>query len=207
MFHRITLIGFVGQAPSMRYTEDGTPVPLLADGFQVGDWVLPTTTPHLGYADCPSGITPTPTPTPTPLPTETPTPTPIPEGDAYEPDDPPGHSSIAVGESQSRSLDPYGDQDVIHLWVWSGLHVEVQTHNLGGLASTNLEVPTCSGTFSDTDGGQASRVQTGQGPGRALVGHDVRAGDEDHVGWVDHGDRMDVRHQVVVERRHVGCHS
>jgi single-strand DNA-binding protein len=26
MFHRITLIGFVGQAPQMRYTEDGTPV-------------------------------------------------------------------------------------------------------------------------------------------------------------------------------------
>ena len=26
MFHRITLIGFVGQSPSMRYTEDGTPV-------------------------------------------------------------------------------------------------------------------------------------------------------------------------------------
>jgi single-strand DNA-binding protein len=26
MFHRITLIGFVGQPPSMRYTEDGTPV-------------------------------------------------------------------------------------------------------------------------------------------------------------------------------------
>ncbi len=26
MFHRITLIGFVGQEPQMRYTEDGTPV-------------------------------------------------------------------------------------------------------------------------------------------------------------------------------------
>jgi len=26
MFHRITLIGFVGQAPQMRYNEDGTPV-------------------------------------------------------------------------------------------------------------------------------------------------------------------------------------
>ncbi len=26
MFHRISIIGFVGQAPSMRYTEDGTPV-------------------------------------------------------------------------------------------------------------------------------------------------------------------------------------
>ena len=26
MFHRITIIGFVGQSPSMRYTEDGTPV-------------------------------------------------------------------------------------------------------------------------------------------------------------------------------------
>ena len=26
MFHRITLIGFVGQDPAMRYTEDGTPV-------------------------------------------------------------------------------------------------------------------------------------------------------------------------------------
>ena len=61
----------------------GTPVPLLADGYQVGDWVLPTTTPQIGYAECPSGITPTPTPTPTPLPTDTPTPTPIPIGDAY----------------------------------------------------------------------------------------------------------------------------
>ena len=26
MFHRITIIGFVGQAPQMRYTEEGTPV-------------------------------------------------------------------------------------------------------------------------------------------------------------------------------------
>ena len=26
MFHRITLVGFVGQAPQMRYTEEGTPV-------------------------------------------------------------------------------------------------------------------------------------------------------------------------------------
>lgn len=26
MFHRITLIGFVGQSPQMRYTEEGTPV-------------------------------------------------------------------------------------------------------------------------------------------------------------------------------------
>jgi single-stranded DNA-binding protein len=26
MFHRITIIGFVGQDPQMRYTEDGTPV-------------------------------------------------------------------------------------------------------------------------------------------------------------------------------------
>jgi single-stranded DNA-binding protein len=27
MFHRSTLIGFVGQDPSMRYAPDGTPVP------------------------------------------------------------------------------------------------------------------------------------------------------------------------------------
>ncbi len=26
MFHRITIVGFVGQSPSMRYTKDGTPV-------------------------------------------------------------------------------------------------------------------------------------------------------------------------------------
>ena len=26
MFHRVTIIGFVGQPPEMRYTEDGTPV-------------------------------------------------------------------------------------------------------------------------------------------------------------------------------------
>jgi len=124
-----------------------TPVPLLADGYQVADWVLPTTTPQVGYAECPSGITPTPQPTDTP--------SPVP-GDAYEPDDPPGHSAIAVGEAQGRSLEPYGDVDVVHLWVWSGLHLEVRTHSLGGWASTNVEVPTCSGTFSDTDGGEAN---------------------------------------------------
>ena len=138
--------------------DSGTPVPLLADGYQVGDWVLPTTTPQLGYAECPSGITPTPTPTPTPLPTDTPTPTPIPVGDAWEDDDPPNHSSIAVNESQGRTLDPFGDEDVVHLWVWTGLHVEVRTHSLGGLASTNVEIVTCSGTHSDTDGGE-TRVE------------------------------------------------
>lgn len=134
--------------------EGGTPVPLLADGYQVGDWVLPTTTPQLGYAECPSGITPTPTPTPTPLPTATPTPAP---GDGYEPDNPypPYNSAIGVGEAQWRSLDPYGDEDVAHLWVWTGLHLEVLTHSLGGWASTGLMVPTCSGTFYDTDGGEA----------------------------------------------------
>ncbi len=131
---------------------EGTPVPLLADGYQVADYVLPTTTPQVGYAECPSGITPTPTPTPTPLPTNTPTPAP---GDSYENDDPPDHSSIAVNESQYRSLDPYGDVDVVHLWVWSGLHVQVRTHSLGGWASTNLEIPTCSGTLADVDGGEA----------------------------------------------------
>jgi hypothetical protein len=128
---------------------DGTPVPLLADGYQVGDWVLPTTTPQLGYAECPSGITPT------PLATDTPTPAP---GDGYEPDnpDPPYHSSIAVGESQGRSLDPYGDEESVHLWVWPGLNVRVRTHSLGGYASTNLQVSTCSGTWSDLDGGEAA---------------------------------------------------
>jgi hypothetical protein len=136
--------------------DGGTPVPLMADGYQVGDWVLPTTTPQLGYAECPSGITPTPTPTPTPLPTNTPTPAP---GDAYEPDSPypPYNSAIGVGEAQWRSLDPYGDEEVVHLWVWTGLHLEVLTHSLGGLASTAVEITTCTGTFSDTDGGQ-SRV-------------------------------------------------
>jgi hypothetical protein len=136
--------------------DNGTPVPLLANAYQVGDWVLPTTTPQLGYAECASGITPTPTPTPTPLPTDTPTPTPIPIGDAYEDDDPPNHSSIAVNESQFRTLDPYGDEEIVHLWVWTGLHVEVRTHSLGGLASTTLEIPTSSGTWYDIDGGQAT---------------------------------------------------
>jgi hypothetical protein len=131
---------------------EGTPVPLLADGYQVADYVLPTTTPQVGYAECASGITPTPTPTPTPLPTDTPTPAP---GDSYENDDPPDHSSIAVNESQYRSLDPYGDVDVVHLWVWSGLHLRVRTYDLGGWASTNLEIPTCSGTLTDVDGGEA----------------------------------------------------
>jgi hypothetical protein len=134
--------------------DNGTPVPLLADGYQVGDWVLPTTTPQLGYAECPSGITPTPTPTPTPLPTNTPTPAP---GDVYEPDNPYPlyHSAIGVGEAQWRSLDPYGDEEIVHLWVWTGLHLEVLTHSLGGLTSTAMEITTCSGTLSDTDGGQA----------------------------------------------------
>jgi len=131
---------------------EGTPVPLLADGYQVADYVLPTTTPQVGYAECPSGITPTPTPTPTPLPTDTPTPAP---GDSYENDDPPDHSSIAVSETQYRSLDPYGDVDIVHLWVWSGLHVQVRTHSLGGWASTNMEISTCSGTLADVDGGEA----------------------------------------------------
>ena len=131
----------------------GTPVPLLADGYQVADYVLPTTSPQVGYAECPSGITPTPTPTPTPLPTSTPTPAP---GDSYENDNPPDHSSIAVNEVQSRSHDPTGDVDVVHLWVWSGLHVRVRTHTLGGWASTNLEISTCSGTLVDADGGEAS---------------------------------------------------
>jgi hypothetical protein len=134
--------------------DDGTLVPLLADGYQVGDWVLPTTTPQLGYAECASGITPTPTPTPTPLPTNTPTPVP---GDAYEPDNPPYNSAVSVGEVQWRSLDPYGDEEVVHVWVWTGLNLEVLTHSLGGLASTAVEITTCTGTFRDTDGGQ-SRV-------------------------------------------------
>jgi hypothetical protein len=132
--------------------DNGTPVPLLANGYQVGDWVLPTTTPQLGYAECPSGITPTPTPTPTPVPTDTPTPDP---GDGYEDDDPPNHSAIGVGESQGRTLEPDGDMEVVHLWVWSGLHLEVLINNLGGNASTNLEILTCSGTLYDTDGGEA----------------------------------------------------
>lgn len=125
--------------------DGGNPVLLLAPEFQVGDWVLPTTTPQIGYAECPSGITPTPTAT------ETPAPVP---GDAHEPDqpDPPYYSTIAVGESQARSLDPYGDEEYVHLWVWAGLHLEILTTDLGGLASTNLEVPTCSGTLYDTDG-------------------------------------------------------
>jgi hypothetical protein len=134
---------------------EGTPVPLLADGYQVADYVLPTTTPQVGYAECPSGITPTPTPTPTPLPTNTPTPAP---GDSYEPDNPypPYHSSIAVGESQWRTLEPYGDEEYVHLWVWPGLHVRVRTYNLGGYASTDMQVPTCNGTHTDADGGEAS---------------------------------------------------
>ena len=134
--------------------DNGTPVPLLADGYEVGDWVLPTTTPQIGYAECPSGITPTPTPTPTPLPTDTPVPVP---GDAYEPDNPypPYNSAINVGEAQWRSLDPYGDMEVVHLWVWTGLHLGVLTHSLGGLASTALQIDTCTGTWSDTDGGEA----------------------------------------------------
>lgn len=137
-----------------KVSDNGTPVPLLADGYQVGDWVLPTTTPQLGYAECPSGITPTPTPTPTPRPTRTPTPTPEPQGDIYEDDDPPNSSAIGVGETQRRTLEPYGDVEIVHLWVWTGLHVEVRVHSLGGLASTNMEILTYGGTRYDTDGGE-----------------------------------------------------
>ena len=123
--------------------DGGTPVPLLADGYQVGDYVLPTTTPQAGYAECPSGITPTPTPSP---------------GDAHEDDDPPNYSAIGVGESQGRSLEPDGDVDAVHLWVWSGLHLEVLTAGLGGNASTNVEIVTCTGTLYDADGG-AGRIE------------------------------------------------
>ncbi len=146
--------------------DNGTPVPLLAGGYQVGDWVLPTTTPQLGYAACPSGITPTPTPTPTPLPTDTPVPA---LGDAWEDDDPPTHSAIAVGESQYRTLEPDGDVDVVHLWVWAGLHLEVITANLGSSASTNVEIVTCGGTLHDTDGGQARIEWTSQCDEVAIV--------------------------------------
>jgi len=124
----------------------GTPVPLLADGYQVGDYVLPTTTPQAGYAECASGITPTPEPT------DTPTPSP---GDAYEDDDPPNHSDIGVDEAQGRTLEPTGDVDVVHLWVWAGLHLSVETHSLGGNASTNVEIQACDGLKADTDGGTA----------------------------------------------------
>ena len=48
------------------------------------------------------------------------------------------------------------DVDVVHVWVWTGLHFRVRTYGLGGWASTNLEIPTCSGTFADTDGGEAT---------------------------------------------------
>jgi hypothetical protein len=119
---------------------DGTPVPLLADGYRVADYVLPTTTPQVAYAECPSGITPTPE---------------APAGDAHEDDDPPNHSEVAVGEAQNRSLAPTGDVDVVHLWVWVGLHLSVETHSLGGYASTNVEIETCDGIKSDTDGGIA----------------------------------------------------
>ena len=39
--------------------------------------------------------------------------------------------------------------------MWTGLHLEVLTHSLGGLASTAIQIPTCSGTFYDADGGHA----------------------------------------------------
>ncbi len=88
----------------------------------------------------------------------TPTPTPIPIGDAVEDDDPPNHSSIDINESQGRTVDLYGDEEVVHLWVWTGLHLEVLTHSLGGLAPTALEIPTCGGTWRDT-GGSEARVE------------------------------------------------
>ena len=135
--------------------DGGTPVPLLADGYQVGDWVLPTTTPQLGYAECPSGITPTPD-----ADSDAPArPTrrrrrPATATSRTTPIRPTTRPSPWARRSGAR-LDPYGDEDVVHLWVWTGLHLEVLTHSLGGWASTNLEIPTCSGTFYDTDGGEA----------------------------------------------------
>ncbi len=32
----------------------------------------------------------------------------------------------------------------------------MRTHSLGGWASTNVEITTCSGTYSDTDGGETT---------------------------------------------------
>ena len=126
--------------------DHGTPVPLLAEGYQVGDYVLPTTSPQPDYAECASGITPT------PVATDTPTPSP---GDGYEDDDPPNSSSIGIPEEQGRSLDPTEDVDEIHLWVWTGLNVEVAAVYLGGNTSINMEIQTCGGTLYDTDGGEA----------------------------------------------------
>lgn len=60
-----------------------------------------------------------------------------------------------MDESQFRTLDPTGDVEIVHLWVWTGLHLQVHTHSLGGYASTNMEIATCDGTLSDSDGGQA----------------------------------------------------
>jgi single-stranded DNA-binding protein len=48
MFHRITLIGFVGQDPSMRFCEDGTPVA----NFSVATRQVVS---KERVADCPSG--------------------------------------------------------------------------------------------------------------------------------------------------------
>lgn len=127
--------------------DNGTPVPLLAEGYQVGDYVLPTTSPQPDYVECASGITPT------PVATDTPTPGP---GDGYEDDDPPNSSSIGIPEEQGRTLDPSDDVDEIHLWVWSGLSLEVAAIYLGDNASISMEIQTCGGTLYDTDGGEAT---------------------------------------------------
>jgi hypothetical protein len=43
--------------------------------------------------------------------------------------------------AQGRTIDPHGDQEVVHRWVWTGLHLGVLTHSLAGLAATALENP------------------------------------------------------------------
>ena len=48
--------------------------------------------------------------------------------------------------------------------------------------------------------------QFGQRAGSDAVGHNLGAGDEFDVGRVNHGDRVDVRQQFVVELKGVGRH-
>lgn len=53
---------------------------------------------------------------------------------------------------------------------------------------------------------QPGGMQPGQGSGGNLVGHDLGASDERHVGRMHNRDRLNVRQQLVVELEGVGRH-
>ncbi len=80
-----------------------------------------------------------------------------------------------------------------------------QAHHLGALGDQGAMVAHLRRRYPDR-GQQAGSVQASQDSGSDLVGHNLGASDKGHVGWVDDGDRVDVRQQVVVDLKGVGRH-